>query len=300
MKQVMAGHLGGHLAMLAFSALVAGSFSLGGMVANDISPSALNALRFFLAAVVIGGLALVTTGLPRRAWVAPWRYAILGGIFAGYFVLMFYGLKTAAPVATAAVFTLTPVMSAAFGWIFLRQTMTGRMALALAIGVAGALWVIFRADLAALRAFEVGEGEVIYFWGCVAHAAYTPLVRRFNRGEPTIVFGFGIMCAACVSLLIWGWGDIWATDWVHLPTRVWGVLSYLVIFATAASMLLLQIGSMRLPAAKVMAYTYLVPSWVILWQIGLGRGAPPLMVAVGVGLTTLALVLLLKPDTASG
>ena len=123
--------------MLAFSALVAGSFSLGGMVANDISPSALNALRFFLAAVVIGGLALVTTGLPRRAWVAPWRYAILGGIFAGYFVLMFYGLKTAAPVATAAVFTLTPVMSAAFGWIFLRQTMTGRMALALAIGVAG-------------------------------------------------------------------------------------------------------------------------------------------------------------------
>ena len=78
------------------------------------------------------------------------------------------------------------------------------------------------------------------------------------------------------------------------------MLSYLVIFATAASMLLLQIGSMRLPAAKVMAYTYLVPSWVILWQIGFGLGAPPLMVAVGVGLTTLALVLLLKPDTASG
>ena len=85
---------------------------------------------------VAQGLNIRTTGLPRRAWVAPWRYAILGGIFAGYFVLMFYGLKTAAPVATAAVFTLTPVMSAAFGWIFLRQTMTGRMALALAIGAA--------------------------------------------------------------------------------------------------------------------------------------------------------------------
>ena len=34
----------GHLAMLTFSALVAGSFSLGSMSANLISPAALNAL----------------------------------------------------------------------------------------------------------------------------------------------------------------------------------------------------------------------------------------------------------------
>ena len=33
-------HRRGHLAMLAFSALVAGSFSLGAMVANDIDPAA--------------------------------------------------------------------------------------------------------------------------------------------------------------------------------------------------------------------------------------------------------------------
>ena len=75
-------------------------------------------------------------------------------------------------------------MAAGFGWLFLRQRLTGRMALALGIGGAGALWVIFRADLAALKAMAIGRGEVIYFVGCVAHAAYAPLVRRFNRGEP--------------------------------------------------------------------------------------------------------------------
>jgi hypothetical protein len=32
--------------MLAFSALIAGSFSLGGQIANDIDPAALNAVRF--------------------------------------------------------------------------------------------------------------------------------------------------------------------------------------------------------------------------------------------------------------
>jgi len=88
----------GHLAMLVFSALVAGSFSLGSMIANDIAPEALNAARFVIAAVVIGTVAMVTHGLRRQQFTAPWRFVLLGGMFAGYFVLMFYGLKTAAPV----------------------------------------------------------------------------------------------------------------------------------------------------------------------------------------------------------
>ena len=44
----------GHLAMLAFSALVAGSFSLGSMAANEIAPAALNAVRFLVAACIVG------------------------------------------------------------------------------------------------------------------------------------------------------------------------------------------------------------------------------------------------------
>ena len=43
----------GHLAMLTFSALVAGSFSLGSLVANDISPMALTAVRFVIATLII-------------------------------------------------------------------------------------------------------------------------------------------------------------------------------------------------------------------------------------------------------
>ena len=46
-----------------------------------------------------------------------------------------------------------------------------------------------------------------------------------------------------------------------------------------------------------MAYTYLVPTWVILWEISLGRPAPPLIVLGGVALTVVALVLLLKEES---
>jgi drug/metabolite transporter (DMT)-like permease len=284
--------------MLGFSALVAGSFSLGSLAAPLIDPAALSAVRFFLAGGVIGAAALATEGLPRSATRAPWRYGVLGGLLAIYFVAMFEGLKSAPPVSAAAVFTLTPIMAAGFGWLLLGQRLTPRITLALAIGAAGALWVIFRGNVAALVRLDLGRGEAIYFWGCVAHAAYTPMVRKLNRGEPAVIFTFGTLVAGCLLLMLWGVRSLLSTDWASLPPVFWLTLAYLVIFATATSFLCIQYATLRLPSSKVMAYTYLVPSWVILWQIALGLERPALAVLPGVLLTALALALLLKDETA--
>ncbi len=280
--------------MLAFSALVAGSFSLGARAADHIDPGAITALRLVLAAVILAALARATGGLTRAALRAPWRYGVLGGLMAAYFVLMFEGLKTAAPVAAAAVFTLTPVMAAGFGWLVLRQRLTGRMALALAVGAVGALWVIFRADLGALMRLEVGRGELVYFWGCACHALYAAMVRRLNRGEGAVMFACGTMAAGAGIVGLWAAPALWATDWAALPGIVWVTLAYITVAATAGTTVLVQYAALRLPASKVMAYTYLVPSWVALWELALAGALPPALVAVGVALTVLALVLLLK------
>ena len=288
----------GHLAMLAFSALVAGSFSLGAAVANEIAPTALNAARFVLASVFVGVLALSRGEIERDSFRAPWRYLVLGGLFGLYFVLMFEGLRTAPPVAAAAVFTLVPLMAAGFAYLLLRQLTTRRMALALTLGGAGALWVIFRGDPAALLAFEVGRGEAIYFVGCVSHAIYTPMVRRLNRGESAVISTLGTMLAGALLLCLYAWPQIRATDWSALRPLVWVTLFYVSFFATAVTVILLQFATLRLPSAKVMAYTYLVPTWVIVWEIFMGNGTPPAMVLIGVGLTALALLMLLRDEEA--
>jgi drug/metabolite transporter (DMT)-like permease len=284
----------GHLAMLAFSALIAGSFSLGSTVANDIAPAALNAVRFWIAATLIAVLAWRRGLLTAAVLVAPWRYLLLGGLFGAYLVLMLEGLKTAPPVSTAAVFTLTPILSGIFGWLLLRQVFSRRISGALAIGAAGALWVIFRADLAALLAFDVGRGEAIYFVGCISHALYTPLVKRLNRGESALVSTLGTLVAGGVLVSLWGAPDIAATNWTGLSLIVWVAIVYMAVAATAVTVVLIQYASMRLPASKVMAYTYLTPSWVILWEIALRGAVPPPLILGGVGLTLLALALLLR------
>jgi drug/metabolite transporter (DMT)-like permease len=282
--------------MLSFSALVAGSFAMGSLAAPHIAPTALNAVRFVLAGLILSGVAAASGKVTRASLEAPWRYLVLGGLMIAYFVLMFEGLKTAAPVSMSAVFTLTPLMAAGFGWLLMRQRMTGRMALALAVGAAGALWVIFDGSLQAALRFGVGRGEAVYFVGCAAHAVYAPMVRKLNRGEPALVFTLWTNLAGMVLLLVWGWPALMATDWAALPPIVWITIAYTAIAATAATFVLLQFAALRLPSAKVMAYTYLTPSWVILWTLVLGQGVPPAMILIGVALTVVALLLLLKDE----
>lgn len=285
----------GHAAMLLFSALVAGSFSLGGRAAPLIPPEVITTLRFGIATLLLGLAAQLTGGLARPGLRrAPWRFLVLGGLMALYFVLMFEGLKTAAPVSTAAVFTLTPVMAAGFGWLAMRQRLTPRMALALLIGGFGALWVIFRGDLAALLRLHVDRGEVIYFWGCAAHALYAALVPRLNRGEGALALSFATMAAGSLLLLVWSAPALIRLDWAAVPGIVWVTLAYVSVLATAISTALVQYAALRLPASKVMAYTYLVPSWVILWELALRSPAPPLLILPGVLLTCVALTLLLR------
>src|SRR3546814_18173785 len=81
--------------------------------------------------------------------------------------------RAAHPGAVAAAFPLTPLMTAGFARLFLRQTLSPAVLLALVLAGVGALWVIFRADLGRLLALDLGTGEALFLLGCVCHAAYT-------------------------------------------------------------------------------------------------------------------------------
>lgn len=287
--------------MLAFSVVVAGSFTAGGLIANDLAPAAVNAARFLFASVLLLGVAagaalLGGRGIRRRDLAAPWRHLVLGALFAFYFVCMFEGLKTAPPVAIGAVFTLSPLLTAAAAWLILRQRLRGDLGLALALGAGGALWVIFRGDPARLLALDIGRGEGIYFLGCILHAVFTPLLRRWNRGEPALVATGLVMAAGCVVLTLYGWDAIRTTDWAGLPARVWPALAYLVVFASAGALMLLHYANQRLPSSKVMAYSYLTPAWVIVLELALGRPAPGWSILPGIGLLILTQILLLRED----
>ena len=287
----------GHLAMILFAALISGSFSLGSMAVPHIGPVALNAMRFLFACFVMAAVTLVVFRRLPLPSVAPWRFGILGLLMAIYFISMFVGLKYANPVSTGAVFTLIPLMSAAFGYLFLRQTVRPVVILSLIIAGCGSIWVIFRGDLAAILAFDIGIGETIFFFGCICHAAYSPLVKKFNWGESVILTTFWTTLATFAAVALYGAGEVISTDWGGLPPIVWVSIGYLAVFTSAGTFFLLQFASVRLPASKVLSYGYLIPVIIIVYEGLLGHGWTTATVLAGAVITVMGLfVVAFAPD----
>ena len=287
----------GHGAMILFALLISGSFSVGHLAAPHIEPAALNAIRFLIATSILGVAVVV---ILRRYPKFPkefWKFLILGALMAIYFILMFTALRITSPVSTAAVFTLIPFMSAVFGWLFLKQITRPTVFASLLIAAAGSLWMIFRGDIDAILKFDIGRGELIFLFGCACHAAYAPLVKKFNTGIPVIEFTFWTLIATALWIVIWGFGDIAATNWSELPSIVWWAICYLSIFTTAITFFLVQFASMRLHATKVLSYGYLTPGAIIVIEGIIGHGWASISVGLGALVTIAGLILLaLAPD----
>lgn len=289
--------LGGHLAMFLFAMLIAGSFSFGGLAAQHVPAAPLMLWRYLLTTLVMAVLAFGLFRAPFARPREPWRFAVLGGLIALYMLTMFVALEFTSPVSTGAVFTLMPLLSAAFALPVLGQRTKPGVLAGLVIAAAGAVWVIFRGNLDAILAFDVGTGEMIFFGGVICHALYVPLIRRFDRGEHPVVFGFWVTVAATAWLLPVGIRELAATDFSALPLSVHAAVAYLAVVTTAISFLLLQYASMRLPASKVLGYGYLTPSFIILLEGLIGHGWTSPQVAAGALVTACGLLLMaLLPD----
>lgn len=286
-----------HLAMLLFVVLIAGSFSFGGLAATRMPGFAINLVRYAIATGAMFAFGFWFLGSRLRFPKAPWRFLLLGALMAVYMSTMFKALEFTSPVATGAVFTLMPLISAGFAWLFMRQVTRRGVLLSLIIAAAGAIWVIFRGDIDAILSFDVGLGEMIFFVGVVCHAAYAPLLRRLNHGEQPFDFAFWGVAATFLWLFVPGVPALRTVELANTPFIVWVAILYLAIVTTVITFLLIQYASMRLPAPKVLGYGYLTPSFIILHEGLIGHGWVHLSVMAGALVTACGLLVMgLLPD----
>lgn len=282
--------------MLGFAVLVSFSFTFGAMVAKDIDPGVLTLLRFVVATTALAIIAVLSGIQIRRILNRVWRWLVIGGLFAGYFITMFEALRLTTPLATSAVFTLTPLIAAGFGRVLIGARIGATMLSALILGGIGALWVIFRADLGLLLALGVGPGERLFFLGVVAHALVPALTRRLAPEASSLEAALGTSIGALLAAGIFALPDALVTEFSALRPLVWLVVLYLGLVTTALTFFLLQVAIARISPGKVMAYTYLMPSLVLAQSLVFqSRNEPPL-IYVGVILTLAALIMLVLQD----
>ena len=286
----------GHMAMLLFSLLVSGSFVLGSIIANLISPDLVTFLRFLIAFIAIAILILYQSKFCFLKYLSIGRSLILGALISIYFITMFEGLKTASSTSMAVVFTLTHLLAGFFDLIFSNRVMSKKVWITVVVAAIGALWIIFDGNIQNFINFKVGYGEKLFFIGCICHALYAALIPKFNNGEPAIIQTFGTLISGIIILGLFSNKEIIYYSWIDFPVIVLLTILYLAIFATAASFFLIQYSAVRLSSIKVMAYTYAVPIWVVLLQIIFLQQLPNTITFVGAFVILVSLLILLFND----
>ncbi len=268
--------------------MVSTSFPIGQEIAHALEPGVLMLLRFGSAAVMMGAYVHFRYGLAWPGWSAIWRYAVIALTVVIFFWCMFESLRYTSALNTSALYTIVPVLSAIFAFFIAGERLGRYRFVALALGLAGALWIIFRGDPERLLALDVNKGDWIFLAGCAVFGFYSVFVKSFHRGEPTAVMTFWVLLFSAILYFAIAGKDLAASPWAETEIIVYGSVAFLAVVSTVISFFMFQYAATRIGATRVQAYSYFIPAFVLLVDWAIGRGLPPLMTFPGVAIVLIA------------
>jgi len=109
-------------------------------------------------------------------------------------------MRTTAPLNAAAIFTLGPVFATVFSALIGGEHASPRRLAALALGLAGAMWVLFQGDVTRLVSLDLVVGDAWFLGGTVAFGLYGALIKQVHRGEPMAVMTFWTLVTGALGL----------------------------------------------------------------------------------------------------
>lgn len=268
--------------MFLFSLFVTGSFIFGKLYAEIIEPELLTFYRFLFGALILGSYLVYSKNLSHSILFRPWRYLVLGGIYSVYFVFMFIALRYTSTISTSAIFALMPFSTLILDSLLFNKKSKPLIWLALGLSSFGALFIVFDGSLQNALKFKMDYGELIFLIGTIVYSSYALLQPRLNNSEHLLITTFGVLIAGTLivgsTLVIQG--ESFTPDTISLGLIL--LVIYLAIFASIGTILCLNYASNKIPGTNVMAYSLLIPFWVLLVESFGKEGLAPAYTYIGI------------------
>ena len=250
-------------------------------MALHLPPISSASWRFTLACIPM--LAMVY--IKNKGWPAlsgrQYRWLALSGVVGvvGYMVCFMWGLSLVPAGRGSLVITFNPVITAIGAAIFLRERISARMLLGMAVATLGALTVITHGEFSRLWAGGVGKGELILLGCSFTWGAYNLMSKRSMQFTDSLTATTYPIVLGTLVLLLTGpaldthlVGKSTTVDWAAVPWTAWAALVFLAFGATVAAYNWFFTGVDRLGATSASAYNTLVPifgvlfSWLLLGE----------------------------------
>ncbi len=292
----------GTLGYLSACLLFGLNLPLSAELLRHFDPFWVSALRYVVAAALLGTMVAVSTGMSQlRSPIPLWRVALLSLCVAGFLVLYNLGLHRTHPMTVAAISAGSPVYVAMVSRLMtgarLERGFWGATVLTL-IGAGIAIWGQARAGIGSHDPLSPRGGEVLVVLGICSWTAYSILAQRwFEPGTPQLRRTFLTTVGALPWLLLF-WALARATGLAGEPNLHPGPLPLLqlliaAVFCTALATVAWNTGVNRLGIQSGGLWQNTVPVFAVLIAMLL-FGVQPLVEQLIGGAVVLAGVLYMQ------
>ncbi|MFR3329097.1 MAG: DMT family transporter [Odoribacter splanchnicus] len=173
-----------------------------------------------------------------------------------------FGVGLTSPVDASIITTSMPLLAMVLAAIYLKEPITGKKVLGIAVGAAGALLLI----LGSHQVSEVKAAGNHYIWGDLlvllaqfSYALYFVLFKNFVNKYSLITIMKWMFTYAFICALPFSYNDLLHTEWKSLQGTEIGALVFIVVGSTFISYVLIVIGQKNLRPTVAGMYNYVQP-----------------------------------------
>jgi len=219
--------------------------------------------------------------------------ALLGNFL--FSICMLYGVALSSSTAAGVIMSAIPAAVALLGWLWLKERISLRQALATALAVGGiAVLSAGSANQGVAPAAQAGRdnlGHLLLVAAVLCEAAYAVMGKRLT----------GVLSARRITALINLWGlvlmtplGLWSAlhfNWTAVPLTAWALLLFYGLAASVWSVWLWMSGLRGVNASQAGVFTVMLPiSTCLVGMVVLGESLEPVQwLALAMGLAAVVL-----------
>ena len=161
-----------------------------------------------------------------------------------------FGVGLTSPVDASIITTSMPLLAMVLAAIYLKEPITGKKVLGIAVGATGALLLI-------LGSHQVSEAKAA--GNQFSYALYFVLFKNFVNKYSLITIMKWMFTYAFICALPFSYNDLLHTEWKSLQNTEIGALVFIVVGSTFISYVLIVIGQKNLRPTVAGMYNYVQP-----------------------------------------
>ena len=242
-----------------------------GVMPHYVQPYAFIMFRVVGAAVLFWAISFFgpKERIEKKDYLRMGVCALLG---MGFNMLVFFkGLALSTPINSAVLITITPIIVLILSAVLIKEKIRSQKVLGIAIGLLGALGLIFFGREIREDAPNIQLGNFFILMNSVFYGSYLIVAKILIAKYHPFTFMKWLFTLGILICLPFGFTELTQVDWNNLPFEALWRIAFVVVGTTFCTYLFNIFALTQLKASTVSAFVYVQPLIGIVYAVATGK-----------------------------